>query len=109
MYFAESFDFRWLIPILMIGFCFSMCFFRVRGWAMGGCCGGWRSSRGATNPRSPDREAPAPSSHAATPSGRKAEAETLKLTFDRLERRLRNLEDAVTSKEFDWARRFNQS
>jgi phage shock protein C len=32
----------------------------------------------------------------------------LKTTFDRLDRRLRRLEDHVTGKEYDWDRRFRQ-
>jgi phage shock protein C len=42
-------------------------------------------------------------------SERKSAVESLKRTFDRLNRRLQSLEDAVTAKEFDWDRRFRQS
>ncbi len=40
---------------------------------------------------------------------RRAATETLKRTFDRLNKRLQNLEDSVTAKEFDWERRYDQS
>ena len=33
----------------------------------------------------------------------------LKRTYDNLDRRIRRMEDAVTAREFDWDRRFNQS
>jgi phage shock protein C len=33
----------------------------------------------------------------------------LKRTYDNLDRRLRRMEDRVTTKEFDWDRRFNQT
>jgi phage shock protein C len=33
----------------------------------------------------------------------------LKRTFDHLDRRLRRMEDTVTTREYDWERRFNQS
>ena len=35
--------------------------------------------------------------------------ERLKRTFDHLDRRLRRMEDTVTTHEYDWERRFNQS
>ena len=40
---------------------------------------------------------------------RKAATESLKRTFDKLNKRLQNLEDSVTAKEFDWERRYEQS
>ncbi len=40
---------------------------------------------------------------------RKAATESLKRTFDKLNKRLQNLEDSVTAKEFDWERRYDQS
>ena len=33
----------------------------------------------------------------------------LKKTYDRLDRRLRHMEDIVTGKEYDWEKRFHQS
>lgn len=41
-------------------------------------------------------------------SSRKMAVKRLKRTYDRLEKRLRRLEDRVTGKEYDWDRRFNQ-
>ena len=40
---------------------------------------------------------------------RRAATDRLKRTFDRLNKRLQNLEDSVTAKEFDWERRYDQS
>jgi len=40
---------------------------------------------------------------------RRAATEQLRQRFGHLERRIRNMEDAVTSKEYDWDRRFNAS
>ena len=39
-------------------------------------------------------------------TSRKMAVHRLKRTFDRLERRLRRVEDRVTAKEYDWERRF---
>ena len=41
-------------------------------------------------------------------ASRKMGLHRLKTTFDNLERRLRRLEDTVTTKEYDWERRFRQ-
>ncbi len=40
---------------------------------------------------------------------RRAATDRLKRTFDRMNKRLQNLEDSVTAKEFDWERRYDQS
>jgi phage shock protein C len=40
-------------------------------------------------------------------SSRRAAAQGLKRRFDRLDERLRRMEDIVTSKEYDWERRFH--
>ena len=41
-------------------------------------------------------------------SSRKMGLQRLKRTFDNLDRRLRRMEDHVTTREFDWERRFRQ-
>ena len=40
---------------------------------------------------------------------RRAATDRLKQTFDKMNKRLQNLEDSVTAKEFDWERRYDQS
>ena len=40
-------------------------------------------------------------------ANRKGAAERLRRRYDNIERRLRNMEDAVTTREFDWDRRLN--
>jgi phage shock protein C len=40
---------------------------------------------------------------------RRAATERLKQTFDKMNKKLQNLEDSVTAKEFDWERRYDQS
>ncbi|MBW1713676.1 MAG: envelope stress response membrane protein PspC [Deltaproteobacteria bacterium] len=42
-------------------------------------------------------------------ASRRQAVDRLKRTFDKLNRRLQNLEDSVTAKEFDWQRRYDQS
>lgn len=40
---------------------------------------------------------------------RRRAGEALKTKFDKLNRRLQDMEDKVTAKEFDWERRYNES
>ena len=105
----EPFEFWWVFPILMFLFCLLMCFSR-RSRGMAGGCMGWRRFRDTSgDPRTDGWDDGRRSTDTSRPAEEKAETEGLKSTFDRLERRLRNLEEAVTSKEFDWNRRLNQS
>ena len=41
-------------------------------------------------------------------SSRRMALHRLKRTYDNLDRRIRRIEDIVTSREYDWDRRFNQ-
>ncbi len=41
-------------------------------------------------------------------SSRQMAVHRLKRTFDRLDRRIRRMEDMVTAREYDWERRLNQ-
>lgn len=52
---------------------------------------------------------PAPEPEEDYQAQRATKVDRLKKTFDDLNDRLRNMEDKVTAKEFDWERRYNQS
>jgi hypothetical protein len=53
MYWTESFNFWWLIPVLMILFCLLMCFSRRRR-GTAGCCMSWCGPRGVSRDRGTD-------------------------------------------------------
>ena len=50
---------------------------------------------------------PEPALSAMPEAKRKGAADRLRRRYEKMERRLRSLEDAVTTREFDWDRRLN--
>jgi len=95
MYWNHSFQFWWLIPVLMILICFFMCFvMRRRG--MAGCCMTWRGSRNRWRdlPTDGGEDRP-PTSDPFTSMEDKTQTESLKAIIEGLERRLSDMEGAV--------------
>lgn len=92
MVWSESHSFWWLIPLLMFFLCLLMCVSRRRA-GLPGCCWGW------AGPRPPYRGLPPGhprgsrrSADAAVPDGEEPGIEGLRSAVERLESRLRTLE-----------------
>jgi hypothetical protein len=103
--FEFAHGFWWIFPLIMFLFC---CLTMKRG-GMGCCMRVRRRSRERASGPLSDQDNLGRPSHVTRRAERKAEAETLKRSFDRLNHRLEKLEDTVTAKEFDWDRRYKQS
>lgn len=97
---AELTNYWWVFPLGMIALCVVMCLFARQRGDMGCCCMGWRGSGNGTKRSIPEPDHPR--------SERTAATDKLKQTFDGLNRRVQNLEDAVTAKEVEWERRLNR-
>ena len=107
MIWTESFDFWWLIPLLMIFLCVLMCFSRRR-MGMAGCCWGWGGSRATQRDRrADDRDASSRATDTALLAKEEPGVEELRSTVERLELRLRSLEQGTSAKELDGGRPSN--
>ena len=109
MVWSESFDFWWLVPVLMIFFCLFLCFLR-RSRAMADCCRGWGGSRDTQRDRRmDDGDDSGRTTDTTVPADEKIQVEKLKSTVERLERRLRSLEEGARPKELEGNRPLRQS
>lgn len=105
MIWTESHGFWWLFPLLMILLCVFLCLSRRR-FGMAGCC--WGGSRDPQRGRRADgRDVSRHTTDPAVPAEAESGVEGLRPTVERLERRLRSLEEAASMKEPDGGRPSN--
>lgn len=100
MVWPESFSLCWLFPLVMIFLCLLMCGSRWRT-GMLGCCGGWGEPRDTWRGPPADSPGGGQPGDAEAPAGEETGVEGLRSTVERLERRLRNLEEGTRQEESD--------
>ena len=100
MHWADSLQFWWLIPVLLFLICFAMCFV-MRGRGIAGCCMSWRGSSDRGRDLPTDGAGNRHSTNdPSTLTEDKTETESLTITVQGLEQRLRILEEQLKGREF---------